>query len=507
VAGQALKESDVDGVRTVWTPSSGTFTAVLSFRAGRADETLATSGISHLSEHLALYGLGRDGHPVRFNGRVDDVTTSFVFQGAPEDVVGALAKVCHDLHDPPIERLDVERQILLSEEDQRSTRGALPSMLRRRYGSATFGLAAYAELGLRRLQADDLASWTSAKYTSGNAVLAIAGTLPPGLRLPLPDGHAAGPPTPSSALERTPGWYGEGGGTASLLTTVKRSSAVAALRFVLDKALTSRLRYELGASYSPMVGYEPRDGNYAHLWAVAEAVEGKGREVTRGVLELINDAARQLPAVTAIEQWRASVFEQQNQPGFAENWAFGYARDLLLGAPKRTYEQLLEEASATGPEQVRDAAVEAAWNALYRLPKETTHLPGLTLTPVWSRAEIRGTSFAPVGQARSASSLVAGPSGTMIIVRGVQRITVLTEDVSALLSWPSGRRMLIGRDGFSLDIDPAQWDNGTAATALIDAHVPAAKVVPMPESPEEAGLDQTPRKESTSWLWPLRKHT
>ncbi len=503
---EVLQETDVDGVRTLWTPTSGPFTAVLTFRTGRADETLATSGISHVAEHLALFRLGRDGHPVRFNGQVDQVTTSFMFQGSVEEVVDALASVCRDLHQPPLERWDVERQILLAEEDQRPTGGALPSMLRWRYGSGSYGLSAYAEFGLRRLGLGDLAAWTASRFTTGNAILAIAGTPPADLRLPLPSGEAVPPPAPSSALERTPAWYAEGSGTAALLTTVKRNSAATALRHVLDIAVTGRLRYDLGASYSPVVGYEPRDAEHAHLWVIAEAVEGKDSEVVTGVLDLLSDAARKLPLETELEQWRSSLVEQRHRPGLAENWAFSHARDLLLGVADRTYGELLDEVMRTGPEDVRATAVEAAWNALYRLPRGTTHLPGLALAPVWSGTDVRGHSFAPAGKARSASSLVIGPEGTMVIVSGAQRVSVLREDVTALLSWPWGRRMLYGKDGFVLNIDPTEWANGAAAIALIDAHVPADVIVPMPDPADAPKLSAQPASSGPpAGLWPRRK--
>ncbi len=490
-----IHQTEIDGVRTLWCPSAGPFKAVLAFRTGRADETLATSGISHLAEHLALYRLGRDNQPVRFNGQVDPVTTAFVFQGAEDAVVAAVESVCRDLHDPPVERWSVERGILQSEEDQRSTSGALPSMLRWRYGSESYGLSAYSELGLRRLTQDDLQLWCANAFTTANATLAVAGEIPTSLRLPLPTGFPMSTPPPTSAVDHTPSWYIEGSGTASFLTTIKRGSAATALRHVLERSVLSRLRYELGASYSPMVGYEPRDLDNAHLWVVAEAVEGRAADVTTGVLDLLADAARELASEADLESWRSAALDQKQIPGFTEYWMWNQAREILLGGAYKDYDSILEEVRQTRPEDVRERAVEAAWNALYRLPDGTTNLPGLTLAPIWSTQEVHGRSYTPAGNKPGASSLTVGPDGVMIVLGGQGRATIRWDGLTAMLAWPWGRRMLYGRDGFVIDVDPTKWLGGVAAVAEIDAKAAPESTVPMPDpvnAPKVAPLAAPP---------------
>ena len=56
-----FERSSVDGVPVFWTESGDEMLAGLVFRVGRADESLARGGITHLVEHLALYPLGVDG--------------------------------------------------------------------------------------------------------------------------------------------------------------------------------------------------------------------------------------------------------------------------------------------------------------------------------------------------------------------------------------------------------------------------------------------------------------
>jgi hypothetical protein len=52
-----VESERVDGVPVFWTKSGDEMRAGLMFRAGRADESLARGGITHMIEHLALYPL------------------------------------------------------------------------------------------------------------------------------------------------------------------------------------------------------------------------------------------------------------------------------------------------------------------------------------------------------------------------------------------------------------------------------------------------------------------
>jgi hypothetical protein len=50
-----LHWTEIDGVKTVWAKGPSPLSAVLVFRTGKVDETLVTSGQTHLLEHLALW--------------------------------------------------------------------------------------------------------------------------------------------------------------------------------------------------------------------------------------------------------------------------------------------------------------------------------------------------------------------------------------------------------------------------------------------------------------------
>jgi hypothetical protein len=49
-----VRRSEVGGVPVFWADAPRPYEVQLLFRMGRADETLATSGITHLVEHLAM---------------------------------------------------------------------------------------------------------------------------------------------------------------------------------------------------------------------------------------------------------------------------------------------------------------------------------------------------------------------------------------------------------------------------------------------------------------------
>src|SRR3954451_114555 len=128
------------------------------FRVGRADETLSRSGVTHLVEHLALFGHSlADYH---HNGATGAVVTHFHMSGSESDVVAFLTGVCAALMtDLPIARLETEKEILRTEEHNRRP-GANHAMPLWRSGAVGYGLVSYPEWGLHELGADDVQEWT-----------------------------------------------------------------------------------------------------------------------------------------------------------------------------------------------------------------------------------------------------------------------------------------------------------------------------------------------------------
>lgn len=219
----AAERTDVDGVATLHAPGRGTrYRAGLLFRVGRADETLATAGITHLVEHLALHQ--QDVGEFHYNGATADLYTHFLVEGSAEHVVEYFDSVCASLRNLPMHRLETEKEILRTEQSGRgdSLAGQLPLI---RYGAQGYGLSSYREIGLAALSPERVRQWARTHFTRDNAVLWIAGErLPDGLRLDLPAGQRNSPPAVTSALPTTPAWFHVPGDAVILHALVPRST-------------------------------------------------------------------------------------------------------------------------------------------------------------------------------------------------------------------------------------------------------------------------------------------
>jgi zinc protease len=100
-----IHETVVDGVQTFWADDDDDepFEAKLLFRVGRADESLLTSGVSHLIEHLALPQ--HDRHLSYVNGTTEPLLTYFEGAGERREVLDFLQEVSANLGKLPLDRL------------------------------------------------------------------------------------------------------------------------------------------------------------------------------------------------------------------------------------------------------------------------------------------------------------------------------------------------------------------------------------------------------------------
>src|SRR4051794_32605369 len=148
-------------------------TASIMFRVGRADEPLPRFGTTHLVEHLAMFGVGELDHPA--NAMVDDTRTAFYASGEPHEVASFLEKVVAALSALPLDRLELEKQVL--EAESMTPPPVSVRMLTARYGARGYGVAQFRELGLRTATAETITSWARQRFTAGNAVIWAAGDL------------------------------------------------------------------------------------------------------------------------------------------------------------------------------------------------------------------------------------------------------------------------------------------------------------------------------------------
>ena len=474
----------VDGdVPAFWTESGDEMTAGLVFRVGRADESLARGGITHLIEHLALYSLGASGR-THYNGQVDAVTTTFVTRGGPEEVVGFFKSVCAGLRDLPVERLGAERQVLRTEADQRRPAIVEPLLIAR-YGADTYGLDAYPEFGIGMLQADELRAWTRRYFTRGNAAMWIAGGPPPsGLQLDLPAGPAMLPPEPTYSESRTPGWVNApvpGLGWSGL---VRRSTAAQVYAGILNRRLLQELRHNQGLAYSPSVSYIARDQDMAHVVAATDGLP----DVHAALVQAFIGELERLAATTvADDELRSTLDTMRANMATSRSAAqrvASAAHYAIMGRPVGTAASWRESLTAVSAADVHGVAEEAFGSSLFVLPpKREPHRLGFTRlwesagTAVAGRA-IRSADY-PLDQAR----LVIGADGVSLI-QGKAVDTVRYAHCAALLTWPDGGHQLIGRDAVSVSIEPTLWRLKDRA-AHLEEKVGAERSVAMPYRPSE----------------------
>ena len=183
---EPLRRDEVDGIPVWWAPRPGPLEATLAFRVGLADEPFALRGITHLTEHMALFPLGRRRY--EYNASVDDHDTTFDVRGSREEVAEHLRAVVAGLTNLPRDRFEDELRVLAA--DGLSRTNGLPTQFNRlRFGARTYGGAAKRELGLRRITPDDVERWAAERFCKENAVLWMTGEPPADLRLDLPSGR------------------------------------------------------------------------------------------------------------------------------------------------------------------------------------------------------------------------------------------------------------------------------------------------------------------------------
>jgi zinc protease len=126
-------------------------------------------------------------------------------------------------------------------------------------------------------------------------------------------------------------------------------------------------------------------------------------------------------------------------------------------------------------------AVQARDNALLMLPGGTSP-PGTrySAAPGGSPGTVDGHVLEPTGEGRG--KLIVGPFGVSL-AQGLHFATVKFAECQLVNAWPDGARQLIGADGISLHVDPAQWQGGYIAPGIIDANVSPAVVLIQPARP------------------------
>lgn len=491
-----ISSTTVAGIPVLYAPAAheqdGQRAAGLFFRVGSADETLATSGITHLVEHLALHARQlSEGH---HNGVTAESYTLFHVQGTDEEVVAYLNGVCAALADLPTSRLEVEKQILRTEA-QRRAGGPFRAMRRWRYGAQTYGLAGYDEMGTRRLGEDDVLAWARTYFTRDNAVLFVTGSaLPEGLDLTLPGGARSTAPAPSSTLPQMPAFFPGEDGHVVLDAVVERSSAATVLALVAARALFHDLRQEGGYSYNPDSDYSRRDARHATLTLYADALPQQQAAVVGGLLDTVARLRLGTIEQDELDVVRAQLLKRYDSPDLAVEMLPTYALDVLFEGVIKAPDALRAELEAVTVEDLRAVANDVWAAALLQVPgRAGAEWAGMTPAPQWSAGAVDGVRYPRIDNPEVV--LVIGPEGVSL-TSPERCITVRFEDCVLMSARPDGARYLHGVDGFHVAVEPTLYEGLDAAAIphALDARVPGHLVVPLgARDPQEIPQPRPPQ--------------
>ncbi|WP_369139679.1 hypothetical protein [Modestobacter versicolor] len=243
-----MERTDVDGVPVFSAPGPERITAGLVFGVGFRDETFATREVTHLIEHLAMGALPKS--HLKCNATTDVDSTTFFATGRPAAVRDFLEAVCRALSDLPLERMAMEVGVLQAESCGTGYSTAA-SMWAARYALTGPGLAVTDGPGPDCLTPEVVQAHAARWFVRENAALWCSGTLPAGLRLPLPSGPVPVRVRPVPRPQQGPVWTtGEAPGVGLLLADDRPYDS--ALRMgveVLSERLRDVARHARGLSY------------------------------------------------------------------------------------------------------------------------------------------------------------------------------------------------------------------------------------------------------------------
>lgn len=481
----------------------------LTFRVGRADETAATSGLSHLVEHLALPAT--TAMPFDFNGTVDTLFTSLFASGDLDDLRDFVATTSGLLANLPEERLETERRILVAEESTRSTGGARQA-LALRFGPVGHGLPGYFEYGLRRAEWPDVAGWASERFTAASAAFWLSGATIDdlGLELELPGGGRRDePPLPREIDDlSTPAVYAAGSSVGICLSLL--ADRRAATRIALDTyadALRERLRYELALSYSIEHDLHALTADVSHLCVTADVADEHIATWLEEATRILEQLAGDGPSDEVLVRTKARYRRYDRDEPAATGWAAMCAEWELVGRPVPTHADHAAAYDAVTTEAVAQA-LEGMRASLLVLGPDGTPVPtSFSEYPVYSSARFDGRRHRPgsrrdrlrrhlrdvelfssqdgVASVSEAGWVTAPYERTVLCIRGEDQRTLLTDD------------------GFFLPIVASAWTHGSELIEEIDRAIPADLVVPDWPSSEPSATAVHELARSTfrrSWL-------
>lgn len=483
-----IRRTERSGIPVLWADAPGSCIGALLIRSGKADETLPISGINHLVEHLALFPLGRPAYS--YNGRVEDAVTLFYAEGTPQEVAGFLQQVAGTIAALPVDRLQVERRILMTEAQGRET-GVAARMLAHRFGVCGYGMILQEELGLGWLDGERTQRWADERFTSGNAIAWMSAEPPEDLQLPLPRGEALPIPVPTPLPDlELPAELVSGRGGVALATLARRSAAIHVGFAIAAERAHERLRRDAGLSYSVVPSYLPLNADTVHLLLNADCEDHNAGLVRAELLTVLDDLASNGPTAEELERDLELMRRSRAEPTSVLGLLDYTARDILFGSEPMTAEELDRERQELTPGEIAAAVAETVDEMIMLVPVGTERDTARFAEFRAARTPpVQGSIYRPTNLRRSLGDtdiLVVSPEGvTSAEDLGPEQLTVRFSDCVGLVPLLSGAATVVDRSSAWLVVNPHLLERGDEALAAIRAGVPDDVVVPLTDRERE----------------------
>lgn len=476
----AVRREECGGIPVWWTPVPGPLHANLVFRTGRADETFARAGITHLVEHLALSAIGEQSYNV--NGSVSGEVTSFSVEGDEDEVVDFLATVCARLHDLPADRFDAERTVLRTEESRRDP-NLTAALFFLRYGSRSWGLLDCPEHALRAAGFEEVQAWAHARFVAGNAALLLSGPPPRGLRLPLPPGERIAQAPAVPLQQAMPAYVKRASNLVGLSAVLEPGPATSAFARQVQRCFAQRLRGEQGVTYSVNGSADRVGPQRRHLTMVADTLPEQATQVVSTMLAELDRMAVEGVSSEDLAHDLDQLRRMSLQPLAAIGLAHRQLIEHLHGDERPPVADAVRRVAALSAGDIAERAAAARDSSLWLIPQQATVPAGrFHAYEEWSRTRVTGAPFAPRRRPLTSVepvSLVLGEDGATLVMPQDHCVTVHWSECVGLLAWSSGERGLFSSDGFRIVVDPVAWDRAVELITAIDRRVPASAVIPM----------------------------
>lgn len=475
-----LNRDEIDGVPVFWVDGPPPLSAELVFRVGVRDESLVTSGITHLAEHVVMFGAPSPRHD--HNAAVELSFTTFDVTGRPEQVVAFLRGVCASICAPDVSSLEVEKKVL-SAEASSVVEPALAEHLLRRYGLSSLGLAGVDQPALNSIDEIAVRKVISRFFTSGNAALALTGPPPRGLSLALPPGEVQHPPAarPIASLP-TPLWFELGGPPLALSfefesgSELARNSALAVAQIACQRARAD-LRQKRGLIYD--IDHRLLEAGHGRgiICLTADPRSEDAELAATALRRILGDLASHGPEELELKQLTDDIEDFVSDPRSAAVVASDAARRYLLGEQLIVPEQMIPDTAAVTRQTAQNALSLLEETLIVGMPAGTVSSDPLLRAlgsedhePVSGRSfkrSLRGTFQGVPSRAR----LVVGDDGVSLVDHLVT--TILWEEVRGLEYTPHGIT-LHGSDAVSVEVQQSWFAKGNEALALIEDRVDVA---------------------------------